>query len=383
MLIQEFTKDTFKVQVFDTIRDAAVFEKWNCLHRPGFDFDVNYLSAIEKSQPADLSFRYLLIQANEKIVARVYFQVLNFGNRNLSVDTGNFLLRIASFFIRFSPYKIIIGGNLFAVDFSPLDYLKNEISVEGLLEIISTYVRKEKYDVFALKDLSSDFTSHNMYPFGLTEFKSDLTMELAVRSEWKSFVDYEKSLTHKYAQRARKIRRAAASIERIELTHDLFLLHRERISELFKSICAKQTIRMGIVDDRYFEEMRKACGINFMMTGYFLEGKLIAFTSMFDRPDKLEVHYIGMDYSYNKSHSLYFNILFDGIENAIRLKKNSLELGRTAREAKAVIGCEPVYFNDYIHINSYMTRKIVDLLQKFFQQRMGESWKERHPFKQL
>ena len=117
------------------------------------------------------------------------------------------------------------------------------------------------------------------------------------------------------------------------------------------------------------------------MIGYFIGEKLIAFSSTLEHQEKLEVHYIGLDYTYNKSHALYFNILFDGIEQAILSEKKILELGRTAREAKAVVGCNPVYFNDYLRIRNKFTRRIVSIFQDYFQSEMGDTWKNRHPFK--
>ncbi|MBK6445652.1 MAG: hypothetical protein IPF81_10230 [Bacteroidetes bacterium] len=80
---------------------------------------------------------------------------------------------------------------------------------------------------------------------------------------------------------------------------------------------------MGIVDEKYFIALRNACKDRFRMIGYFIGEKLIAFSSTLEHQEKLEVHYIGLDYTYNKSHALYFNILFDGIEQAILSEKKS------------------------------------------------------------
>jgi hypothetical protein len=108
---------------------------------------------------------------------------------------------------------------------------------------------------------------------------------------------------------------------------------------------------------------------------------LIGFTSFIERGDQLEFHYIGIDYDYNHTHSLYFNMLFDGVEKAIMAGKKELELGRTAREAKANLGCRPVYFNDFIRIKSKTARLLADWIGGRFQTAMGEEWKNRHPFK--
>ena len=78
---------------------------------------------------------------------------------------------------------------------------------------------------------------------------------------------------------------------------------------------------------------------------------------------------------------IYFNILLQGLEKAIQLKKEQLELGRTAREAKANIGGKAVYFNDYININGKLANFLSEKFTAYFQNEMGEEWAERHPFR--
>lgn len=381
MLLREYSIDGFNVYVHDTILDDLFREQWDQFKDPGSALQSDYLSALERAGALDLSFRYLLISKENEIVGRVYFQLLHFGHYNLSVSESNIWQKLASVLVRIFPFRIVICGNLFAVDFPPLDSQSGKISERQLLEIISAFALKEKHDVLVLKDMPDNFIPDVAKLYGFSVFETDLTMKLKIMPTWKTYQDYEKALTHKYAQRARKIRRAGSVLERKQFDYSLLTLHKKDITKLFQEICSKQTIRMGIVDANYFIELFQNCGNRFHMTGYFLNNKLVAFATMLDHKDSLELHYIGMDYTYNKTHNLYFNILFDGVEQAILKNKKELELGRTAREAKAVIGCQPVYFNDYILIRNRITRWSVSVIQEYFQGKMGESWRNRHPFK--
>ena len=63
------------------------------------------------------------------------------------------------------------------------------------------------------------------------------------------------------------------------------------------------------------------------------------------------------------------------------MKKNELELGRTAREATANLGGKPVYFNDYYKLNSKLALLAMNWFGKNFQQSMGFEWEKRNPFK--
>ena len=98
--------------------------------------------------------------------------------------------------------------------------------------------------------------------------------------------------------------------------------------------------------------MQKYFGANFKVAGYFLDEKMVAFSSYIYYKTQMEVHFIGIDYQYNDEYKLYFNILFDGIKEAIAGGYSKIELGRTAREAKASAGAVPVEIYNYITFSS-------------------------------
>ncbi|MBP6334069.1 MAG: GNAT family N-acetyltransferase [Bacteroidia bacterium] len=386
MLLHEFRTLDFKIQVQDSLSDPTLIKKWKDMTLSARHLRPEMLFLLEKSKPLDLKFRYLYITSlsnNEELCGVVYLQQLKFNHRNFYFAKKNILHYFALLTLRFSSFKVLLAGCLFSVDFSPLAFNRNKITPEDILKILDEYSKQEKYDIMVLKDMPDIFHKTMMHENGFDPFETDLTMQLEINPRWKSLQDYEKALTHKYAQRVRKITKQGSSLQRREISFDEFNTHRSRIKELFHQVSEKQTVRMGIVDDIYFEELFKALGEDFKMTCYFLNEKMIAFSSHIFYPEKLEVHYIGIDYEYNSKYALYFNILYDGITMAIEHSRKSLELGRTAREAKAVVGCHPIYFNDYLKVRSPLTKWLLDLLRNYFNKGIGEGWKKRHPFKTI
>src|SRR5690606_20143087 len=122
---------------------------------------------------------------------------------------------------------------------------------------------------------------------------------------------------------------------------------------------------------------------NFKVFAYYLDKKLVAFSSHIYYPGRncMEIHYIGLDYEYNAQYNLYFNILFDGIRTAIELKMGRIEMGRTAREAKASAGAEAVENFNYIWLRPGIGRLGLSVISKKFESQIGEDWKNRSPFK--
>ncbi len=90
--------------------------------------------------------------------------------------------------------------------------------------------------------------------------------------------------------------------------------------------------------------------------------------------------YIGFDYERNAALSLYFNILYFSIEQAIAHEKEKLNLGRTALEAKARLGCTPRYLPTFLFVRNFCIRALVNSKINMQHEQEG-AWEERHPLK--
>ncbi|MEP6596385.1 MAG: ComEC/Rec2 family competence protein, partial [Ginsengibacter sp.] len=78
----------------------------------------------------------------------------------------------------------------------------------------------------------------------------------------------------------------------------------------------------------------------------FAEIFLVAFATSFKQQDELVIHFIGFEKEQGNSPSpCYHRILCDSINDAICGRYNKLWLGRTALEAKAMMGAKPVKVN--------------------------------------
>ena len=243
--------------------------------------------------------------------------------------------------------------------------------------------RSERPTLLILKDLSiSPKQGEALNERGYRLFPEDITMELNIRNEWKTIEDYLSALTKKYVQRAKKTQQAFKGVIRKELNTDDLLYYKESIESLYQQIISAQTIRLGIIDINYLLACKKNAPEKFKVFAYFLNNKMIAFTSNIIYENKWEVHYIGIDKSLNQPLKIYHNILLHGIKDAIENGKDILELGRTAREAKAICGCRPSYFTNYYKVSGTIAKVVFRMLEKNFKDNEGDEWKKRNPFKE-
>jgi hypothetical protein len=382
MLISSFRSGNFEIFIYDSL-SSDIVDKWNSMNSTSLN--SGYLKFIEEIKPKDLEFRYVIVESLSNGMpepcAILYFQLSKFTKRNINFYNSVLLRILSTIVLAIRPIRILVCGNIFAVTFPSIRYDYNKISTSDILEVLSEIGNREKSDVYFLKDMDKEFTFSETKKFRWSQYPSDLTMFLEIDRSWNSMDDYMNSLSKKYKKRAEKIKLAGKKMIRRDLDSNEIMQERKKIISLFNQVASKQTVRMGLIDADYFYEFKKRFKDSFIFCGYYMDEKLIAFSSFIDHDEILENHYIGIDYTYNKDLLIYFNILFDGVERAIELKKEKLELGRTAREAKANLGAIPEYFNDYVKINGRLLGKLTNTFTKYFQSQIGEQWKDRHPFK--
>ncbi len=378
MLISTLSKWNLKISIYDSINSDLELEINNY---PDKNLKISYLKLIEHTTQKDLSFRYVLIRDEQKnLKAFLYYQLLTFNHRNLTIKGNIFLRIIATLFLKIRPFKILISGNLFAVNFPVIKFDSSVLSSSQILDLISEAENMYKSDVLMIKDLDDSFNYSELVARGFEKYESDLTMSMNIRKEWKSFEDYKNILKKKYRKRAENIRLAGKSLIRKTLNAEEIKQQTKRIMELFMNVSDRQPIRMGQIENNYFYEYKKRFPDKFQFAGFYQNEKLVSFVTYVDHNEILEVHYIGIDYSLNNSLKLYFNLLFDALETGITLNKEQIELGRTAREAKAILGASPVYFNDYIRYNSKLSVLLSRYISRLFQNKIGENWAFRSPF---
>lgn len=373
------------VELHPSIIPDEVRAVWDRMAPPDSGLLSGFLLPIELSSPGDLSFHYGIIYTKESrgVAGIVYFQELEFGSRNFKNGRSTPIGIALKALFTIKRVRLLIVGNLMAAGSKPCVRDNGKITDVELLSLIRSAFRQIKADVMVLKDMPEGIPDELFKSMEMETFPTDMTMSLRIREEWKSMADYVQSLKKKYAKRFRKIRSSGANLERRTLLLDELIRHRERIRELFLNVSNRQTIRLGRVDERYLIEMKRSLGDLFEIVGYFNEGQLAGFATYIQHGTELEIHYIGMDYKVNSSHHLYFNILFDAVEKAFHYSAKTLEMGRTARIAKAITGAEPIYFRDYYYTKSTFIKSVIRRFQSSFQNEMGESWRERSPFKSI
>jgi len=376
-------KNQVSVQCFRNVDEIP--ESWDVLIPPHHFLSRTNIVINEKARLADISYRYVLLTKNNIPVAAAHFQVLTIQREHLNESALKPMQKTGwrIFSALFHP-KLLVAGHLFRHDISSF-YCSGKIdafeSFRLYQQAIDIVLKETCASAILVKDVPVHLVTYFQHyaPLYLT-LRNDISMELNINESWHVIADYEKALKHKYAQRYRKIRGLWGTVEVRELTTEEAYDNKQRIFELYRQVCEKQPARIGILNAEYIPILKAHYPESLRIWGIFKEAKMIGFYSAWVKEDVFDMFYIGFDYIYNAELQLYFNILYCTIEEAIKLNKKKLILGRTALDAKARLGCKPRYLSTFLFIRNRFLRMAIQQLQANAQSQEG-AWEERHPLK--
>lgn len=342
--------------------------------------DVN-----EKSKLPDISNYYLVIYDNQQQVGLMYFQLLSVKPYHFNISDKKIQQFSLSWALRIVKPTLLITGNLFRHDMLFHEFFEPEITAtrKGLLYQagVEHMIKHTNASGIYLKDVEKDIAVEVAKDDSYTPMPDDISMEMHIPEAWCQLTDYQSALKHKYVQRFKKITGTfnQVSIQALELND--VEQYQEEIHALYMQVVRRQMVSMGILNPSFFVELKRSLGDTYKMYGFFYEGRMVAFSSAIMHAKEYDMNYIGFDYAMNHTLNLYFNILFHCVDKAIEFKAEKLILGRTAIEAKAIMGCMPDYRFSYYKLRNVVVNWFYQMVAKYFREQQGEAWKDRHPFK--
>jgi hypothetical protein len=373
------------LKIYNHLSEAHA--EWETIVPPNHHLICCDLMAIEGSQAPDLKYHYVSIFKDGVLSGAMYLQHLTFSHKHFNRDLVQTpLLKLAHPILSKLKAHILICGNLFRVNFQGF-YFKDKNDRIDIFDCLNIYRKQIKRQVnfcgILVKDCTREFEPSSITCFQFKPFRQDLTMEMALQPAWQNFDEYVAALSKKYRQRAIKIRKSISEVERKYLSLEEIKYYQKDIQNLYMNVVNKQSLALGILGEDYFVQMKEQLKDNFEVVAFLKDGKLLAFSGHIYYPLKqaMELHYIGFDYRANPLYNLYFNIIFDGVETAIHKGYTKLEMGRTAREAKASAGAKAVENFNYIWVKAGLPRLAVNFLSNKFEDKMGDDWQNRNPFK--
>ena len=372
------------VKMINTAHWTAVVDEKNIY------LSLPYLRALEDALHDAISFRYIVFYNDEYIpVGVAVVQILDFIDKQEKYNDALCIVgkRIKHKLLGHLDIKVMVCGNVFATGengFLYSDSISPEDAYVNLSNALYRLRRSERINGQVSIILLKEFwpTSHDKVDvLKVHEFRSfniDVNMVLKVHESWHSMDDYLDSMISKFRTKAKSVYKHSSSIEIKDMSSENIEDNLFVIEQLYASVVEHAEFKFGELNGQSFVNFKKRLSDKFIFKGYFLEGKLVGFSSAFVASDFVDANYVGLDYSVNHDYSLYQRMLYDYVELAINKGVKELRLGRTAEEIKSCLGAEPIDMKLYVkHKNSVSNKLIKPIIESI----SPSKFELRKPFK--
>jgi hypothetical protein len=380
-----FTAGNYNIEVYTAVdRLQDDWEQFAKLH--DHRFCKAQIGICEKSVLQDFGYFYVVVKQQNETVALFYFQTLLIRQgyypdfSNLSFAARNLYCLIST-----HNYQLLINGHIFMADFPGAVCSKKLMDDEYVSALFDKVVAKVKRicdsSIFIIKDVHPIIHEAIKHNPKYKLMPDDVLMEMNIPSTWENIEDYVSALSKKYAVRATKIEQSLSQFDIEELDEVQITKQSVVLQRLYMNVMSKSSFKPGVLNMNYFAQMKAVLQDNFRVWVWKLNNEIVGFTSYLLTNDSIELYYIGIDYKVNKTYHLYQCMLQRGITDAIAMQRKTLKLGRTAYEAKAIIGAKPVIKCNYFHISNPILRIGYKYAADYFVAENSTNWQVRNPFR--
>jgi hypothetical protein len=369
---------------------------------PEFDAPIylskEYLAAFQESLEGKSNLLFPVIYRGDEIVAygsiqeiRIdYASIHSFGrlfssDKTILICLEGMLKSFVSSLNNKKGVKLLVLGNT-QVSGPYGMWFKEELNETERALYWEALVQKVEHsdlnaDILIVKDLDNfqSIIKKTLVTNKYKEISALPIMKMEIPNAWETAEDYYDAFSSKYRTRAHSAREKFDGIVRRELNSEDLILYKLEMEILYKNVYNRARFRLFQVQNSYFIELKNSLKEDFRVFGYYKNADLLGFNSILFSKNSCEAHLIGLNYDFNKTNSLYLNMLYDLVEEAILAKRESVDFGRTAMEIKSTVGAVPSDADVFLKFTNPLLNNLASFILK---KNTKENWLQRHPFKE-
>jgi len=379
-----------KRAVFDAVSELPHADWIKVQNGRNIYLSLPYLSALEQGMGGELNFFFSIsYNAQDEPVLIAVFVRVKFVDKRKRFGDSVFKLRF--------PFKkklenilsinALACGNVFSAGENGMLWTE-ELQAQDAFEeaervhqiLMTEHDANKEVSLRVFKDFWPQTvpSANRLIEKGFFDFKIDVNMVLKIHEDWKTINDYLMSMKTKFRTRANAVYRKSAPLIIKALNAQDITEESEHIVRLFDSVLEKSDFHIGTMNPKTFAACKENLGDDFIFMAYYMDEKMLGFSTAFRNANSLDANYVGLDYAYNESYDVYQRILYDYVELALQTKATELQFGRTSETIKSAVGAVPVDMTIYIQHKRILSNVI---LKKVIQSVVPSPFELRKPFK--
>ncbi|GGG21530.1 hypothetical protein GCM10011344_22910 [Dokdonia pacifica] len=373
-----------KVTYYTTVQEVSdtVFETLACNHT--LYFTKEFLYAFEKANPK-IEYCYLVLSQDNEVVSLAILQRMSVAidNAQEHLPFSERIARSLQCYISARKIHTIVCGNVFlSGNYGVI--IKDEIPQNPIYKKVAQEIKKvhtkKKASVFFFKDFTSldipvvsEVEKHQFQPFAV-----EPNMCLSIQEEWTDFDQYKASLKSKYRVKVNKADKKSAPLTIRSFESEDIDTHRKELQQLYCNITDRALFKTIDLEIETYRLLKLRFRESVLINTYWFKDRIVGFATAFMVENRVDAHFIGIDYDYNKELSIYPRILNDYVRLGIETKAKEVNFGRTSSEIKSTLGAVPENLTCYVRHR----RTVATLLFKpLVRQIKMKEYKQHTPFK--
>lgn len=339
----------------------------------------------------NIHHQIVVIKQEDEIIGQLYFQCMPFKGKELSSyipqESRCLLSKTVEALVDLALDKIhwnlAVLGNIFITGDNGQVWYKNitnTLKWQLINEAIDQYTKIEKVDAVLISDISENEMegSKVMLSKKYRQFEVEPDLKFFPQPNWNTFEDYLENLSSKYRVRTKKVLKNSEELSIKAFTADDLDKHETTIFNLYTAVVNQADFKLAEVPKDYFIKMKLAMPETFHVNGFFANNELIGFVCYFINTHCININFVGINYEFNRKYNLYQRMLYNCIEEGIKLKTGMIHFGRTATEIKTTVGALPFKSYSFIKHNSTIPNIAIKPLTTYLK---PEPFTQRNPFK--
>ena len=360
----------------------TVFESLTC--KDTLYFTREFLHAFEQAN-SKIEYCYLVLSQYQDIVSLAILQRMSVAidNAQEHLPFSERIARSLQCYISARSIHTIVCGNVFlSGNYGVI--IKEGVPQEGIYSKIAQEVKKvhtkKKASVFFFKDFKDQELSvvSEIEKQQFQSFAVEPNMRLKILEQWTDFDQYKATLKSKYRVKVNKADKKSAPLTIQSFEAEDIEKYRDELQQLYSNITDRALFKTIDLEIETYRLLKIRFRESVLINTYWHENHIVGFATAFKVNNRLDAHFIGIDYTWNKEFSIYPRILNDYVRWGIDMNVEEVNFGRTSSEIKSTLGAIPENLTCYVRHR----RTVANLLFKpLVKQIKMKEYKQHTPFK--
>lgn len=150
-------------------------------------------------------------------------------------------------------------------------------------------------------------------------------------------------------------------------------VYTDEVHQLYEQVFERAEIKFEHVPPEFFRELAVQCPESSRFTIFSQDGKVVGFCAALASEHTYDMLYCGFDYEVSEQTSLYFNILYRGVEDGYNAGLREIHIGASADEFKRRLGCRGVALSVFVKGVGIIAGGIFKLVAPLMFPKLGEN----------